>query len=406
MYNNSLIHRSANRPRVVILGGGYAGLYCALRLVRRTQGRVEIHLVNPRPQLVERIRLHQTASGATLRRVHIPELLAGLPITFHVAAATGIDWRAKHVTLNNGAVLEYDRLVYALGSRTDRTLPGAQAHALALDSLDEAATIAQRLQALPRASHVLVVGGGLTGTELVFELAARHPHLTWTLVTQEAYGRGYAPGARAYFLAELAQSGITLRTGVSVTRICADHLETDQGEMPFDLCLWAGSLRGFELGRVSGLAVNELDQVRVDATLRSVTAPEVYAVGDGAALPDDFAPAPIMGCKIAVPMGQHAAENLAAELTGRTSTPFRYNYLITCVSIGRTRGLIQFLQPNGEAKPRFLTGKLGALVKELICWSTIFMLQVERRLALPAQRQAARPNHRIQKQVTVHDHGR
>lgn len=181
------------RPRIVILGGGYAGISSALRLARNSQA--EIHLVNPHPRFVERIRLHEAASGRNLRMITIPNLLRGKGITFHEARATQIDWRARKVTLNDGSQLAYDRLVYALGSQIDRTIPGASEHALALEELSRAEQIPARLDALPAQSEVVVVGGGLTGTELVFELAERYPNLRWTLVTREAYEKGFAPAA-------------------------------------------------------------------------------------------------------------------------------------------------------------------------------------------------------------------
>ncbi len=188
----------------------------------------------------------------------------------------------------------------------------------------------------------------------------------------------------------MAQRNITLRTGISVHEVTADHLVTDQGELPFDLCLWAGSFRGFPLGREAGLAVNELDQVRVDATLRSITDPNIYAMGDGAVLPAEFAPTLVMGCKTASPLGIHAAENVAADLKGEAVRPFWFRYLLTCVSIGRNVGLVQVLGGDGRPAQRFITGRLGAQIKEFVCHSTITAMYVERNLSLAAQWLSAR----------------
>ena len=393
MTTNPFNQQRNTRPSIVVIGGGYAGTISALRLARGTHGHADVHLVNPQTRFVERIRLHEIASGRNLRTIEIPALLRGRDVSFHQARATQIDWRNRQVTLSNGSVLDYDRLVYALGSQIDRTTPGVREHALALEDIQASAQISHRLNQLAAGSEVVVVGGGLTGTELIFELAERYPQLRWTMVTREAYEQGYAPAAREYFLSQLAHRGITLRTGIYVQAVEADHLVTNEGDLPFALCLWAGSFRGLSLGRENGLAVNERDQVLVDETLRSLTAPEIYVVGDSAALPASYRPYLVMGCKTAMLLGVHAAENLLGELRGEAPQPMRYNYTVTCVSLGRRDGLIQFLTPEGEALPRFVSGRLGAWVKELICRSTVISLQAERHFNfydwfMPARQQA------------------
>jgi NADH dehydrogenase FAD-containing subunit len=363
-------------PAIVILGGGYAGMISALRLARNS--KAQIHLVNPSERFVERIRLHEVASGKELHRFTIPALLRGKGVIFHQACATQIDWRNRTVSLSDGSQLAYDRLVYALGSQIDRSVAGASEHALALAGLNAAEQIPARLDALPAQSEVIVVGGGLTGTELVFELAERYPALHWTMVAQEAYDQGYAPAARQYFLDGLARRGITLRTGIEVKQVEADHLVTSQGDMPFALCLWAASFRGLPLGHESGLAVNDRDQLLADETLRSITAPEIYVAGDSAALPSAYEPYLVMGCKTAMPEGVHVAENLLSEMRGQAPEPLHFSYSATCVSLGRHDGLVQMLKPNGAASERFITGWTAAMVKELICRFTVQVLQLER----------------------------
>lgn len=393
-----------NRPRIVIIGGGYAGMSSALRLAR--SGQAEIHLVNPSARFVERIRLHEAASGRNLRIFMIPVLLRGKGVTFHVARATHIDWRNRQVTLSDGTRLGYDRLVYALGSQIDRTTPGANDHALSLADMDSTSRITARLDALASGSEVVVVGGGLTGTELIFELAERYPHLCWSMVARDAYDRGYAPAASEYFLTGMARRGITFHTGITVQSVEADHLVTNMGDVPFVLCLWAGSFRGATLGRESGLAVNEKDQLLVDETLRSLTTPEIYVVGDSAALPASYQPYLVMGCKTAMPQGVHAAENLLAELRGETPRPLRFTYLLTCVSLGRRDGLIQFLKPNGEPAANFLTGRSAAWVKEIICRFTVISLQLERHFNFYDWFMPPRSDQEsIQEQRPVHGHG-
>ncbi len=364
------------KPRVVIVGGGYAGMAVALRLARHS--RAEIHLVNPKQRFVERIRLHEVAAGRALATIDIPHLLRGKGILFHKALAVQIDPQARQVHLSNGDVLAYDRLVYALGSQIDFSVPGSREYALGLDDLSASGRINQQLGQMDAGSRVVVVGGGLTGTELVTELAERFPQMRWTMVAQEAFAGGYAPRARDYFHAALQRRGIELRSGLAVQEVAADHLVTDQGDVPFDLCLWAGSFRAPVLGRASGLAVNARDQVLVDSSLRALSAPDIYVAGDSAALPASYRPYQVMGCKTAMPQGFQVADNLLAELRGQSPEPLRFTYMITCVSLGRRDGLIQTLTPDGSPQPRFLTGRMAAWVKEMVCRSTVWALQLER----------------------------
>ncbi len=113
----------------------------------------------------------------------------------------------------------------------------------------------------------------------------------------------------------------------------------------------------------------------VDRNLRSVSHPTIYAVGD-AASPDEAIGLTVdMGCKTALPMGGHAADDLAARLADRLWKPFDYGYVVYCLSLGRRAGLIQFYAPDGQVKNRVLTGWLGAQVKELVCRSTIWQIR-------------------------------
>ncbi len=104
---------AAPKTRVVVVGGGYAGTMAANHL--RLRAAVDITLVNPRPQFVERIRLHQLAAGTATGTADYGTLL-GRGIRLVVDTATHIDATARRVELSSGGALEYDYLIYAVGS--------------------------------------------------------------------------------------------------------------------------------------------------------------------------------------------------------------------------------------------------------------------------------------------------
>ncbi|MEN3360834.1 MAG: hypothetical protein V7637_4816, partial [Mycobacteriales bacterium] len=197
--------------RIVVLGAGYTGMMAALQAARRTRrhgGRVT--LVNPSSRFVERLRMHQLASGQRLRQVEIPALLAGTGVEFVPGRATGLDPDARVVRLATPAgpaSIGYDTLVYAIGSRAGTgQVPGADLHTYTLDDPASAARLAARLAETP-AGTVLVCGAGLTGVESATELAESHPDLHVVLASRGVPAPMMGDRARAYLMRALARLG-------------------------------------------------------------------------------------------------------------------------------------------------------------------------------------------------------
>ncbi|HTY26614.1 MAG TPA: FAD-dependent oxidoreductase, partial [Mycobacterium sp.] len=158
-----------HKTRVVVIGGGYAGVIAANRLQVRPD--VDIALVNPRPEFVERIRLHQLVAGSDDAVVDYAEIL-GPGIELVVDAATRIDRHARRVDLFNGAPLHYDYLIYAVGSGSGGPqVPGADEFAYPIADLEDAKRLAAALDELHYCAPVCVVGAGPTGIETAAELA-------------------------------------------------------------------------------------------------------------------------------------------------------------------------------------------------------------------------------------------
>ncbi|WP_290063236.1 NAD(P)/FAD-dependent oxidoreductase, partial [Amycolatopsis solani] len=151
---------------VVVLGGGYAGVMAANRLTQRDD--VTVTLVNPRPEFVERIRLHQVAAGSGEATVRFGDVLAER-VRLRVGTATRIDVAGRRVELADGGTAAYDYLVYAVGSGSAvRDVPGAAEFAHPLTTLEEARL---RRPVGADAAAVTVVGAGPAGIEVAAELA-------------------------------------------------------------------------------------------------------------------------------------------------------------------------------------------------------------------------------------------
>src|SRR5512139_3200345 len=123
----------AQKARVLVLGGGYAGVLAAIRVARKAGRRAEVTLVNDRSDFVERIRLHQLAVGQKLPVRPIERMLRGTGATLVIGRIVRIDAERKRVAIQSaeGArELAYDVMIFALGSgRADTEVPGVNEHA-------------------------------------------------------------------------------------------------------------------------------------------------------------------------------------------------------------------------------------------------------------------------------------
>jgi NADH:ubiquinone reductase (H+-translocating) len=354
--------------RVLILGAGYAGMATAIQLAARTKGRedVQVTLVNPQERFTERLRLHMTATGQQTAEMNIPELLEGTGARFVRGWVTAMDANAKIVRIDDNRVLHYDTLVYGLGSVADTaTMPGVEEHAYTLNSAQDAEVLAERLARLGRGT-VVVGGSGLTGVESATEIAERYPELNVVLLGRQEPGAAMSPKPKAYLQAALTRLGVQVRSGIEVVKVLPDSVELAGGEsVAADVILWTSGTRVSPLAAAAGLTVDERGRIVTDATLRSVSHPEVYAVGDAAAIRQGYG---VMHgtCQGGMPTGVHAAVSIVRALDGKQPKPFRFGYYHTPVSLGRHDAVVQFTHPDDSPRRVYLTGRMAARYKETV----------------------------------------
>ncbi|GAA3201565.1 NAD(P)/FAD-dependent oxidoreductase [Nonomuraea roseoviolacea] len=388
------------RHRIVVLGAGYAGAFAAGRLARRLHPEdVAITLVNTEPDFVERVRMHQLAAGQDLKPRPFGEMFAGTGVELRQARVTGIDVDRKTVTVTaardatttapapGAEELPYDTLVYALGSGWNpQSVPGAAEHAHEIAGRAGALRLRERLARLDAGGRVVVVGGGLTGLEAATEIAEARPDLRVALATHDALGDWLSPKGRAHLRTVLGGLGITVHEHAAVTGVEADRVVTADGRaIPAEVTVWTAGFAVHPIARASALEVSGTGQIVVDATMRSVSHPDVYAIGD-AALAMGPGDKPLrMSCASGVPTAWQAADAIAARLTGGKLPNTSPRYFNQCVSLGRKQGLIQFVTADDRAVPAVLTGRLAAVYKELVCRSAAWSV-ANPTFALPGRR--------------------
>ncbi|MFF0735611.1 NAD(P)/FAD-dependent oxidoreductase [Streptomyces chartreusis] len=377
--------------RIVVIGAGYTGATAAGRLAKRLHSDdVAITLVNTEPDFVERVRLHQLAVGQSLKPRPFSEMFAGTGVALKLGRVTGVDAdrRTVRVVAVDGAAeaegpgregleyeepayeeLEYDTLVYALGSGwNDHGVPGTAEHAHEIASRPGALRLRERLAGLGAGQPVVVVGGGLTGVEAATEIAEARPDLDVALAVRGGLGDWLSPKGRRHLRKVVDNLGITVHEDTAVAAVEADHVTTADGTaVPAAVTVWTAGFAVHPIAQATTLEVDGTGQIVVDRSMRSVSHPEVYAIGDAALVMGPGDKPLRMSCASGVPTAWQAADAIAARLSGAKvpTTPVRY--FNQCISLGRKEGLIQYVTADDRAVSAALTGRLAAAYKELIC---------------------------------------
>jgi NADH dehydrogenase len=368
--------------RIVIAGGGAAGLELATKLGETLGKRGEARII-----LVDRSRthlwkplLHSVAAGSLRRSQHELNYLAQAQwrhFNYNFGEVEGVDRAAKRLLvgatyddegreITPPRAIDYDTLVMAVGSVTnDFGTPGAAQFAVPLETPEQASRFNKRLvNACLRANvqdgpirpgqlHVAIIGAGATGTELSAEL-----HRTVRAVV--AYGLDRIDPERdvrivlieaaerilpvlperisAATEAKLRSLGVEVRTRARVAEVRADGVVLATGEfIPSELVVWSAGVKAPNfLKNFGGLEVNRINQLVVRQTLETTGDPDIFAIGDCAACPRPGFDAPVPPrAQAAHQMADHMVGQIKRRLAGQPLTPYVYQDFGSLVSLGK-----------------------------------------------------------------------
>src|SRR6266699_3254481 len=359
--------------RVLVLGAGVAGLLFTLRLAGKVAREpVQITLVDESDTFMVRPRLHEFATNQHVFRRSFSQILRKSQVQFLQGRVTSLDPGQHRITVQDQQQheLEYDYLVYALGSMTDRqSVPGVAQYAYSLSARGPLSAAALR-ETLPeigaRGGQVVVCGGGATGIETAAQVASVYPRIKVSLVTQGSLALSWGKSVADVIRRRLVSLGVEIVEQSTVRAVRAHSVALDQGrELECDLCIWTAGFVVQPLAREAGLAVNERDQMLVDPFLRSVSHQEIYAIGDAASPVEDPGVAHVrMSAFTASIMGAHGADCLSAILSGKTPKPLSFAYLAQAIALGRHYAIFLPLSPEDRPRSPYITGWLGALTRE------------------------------------------
>jgi NADH dehydrogenase len=337
--------------RICILGGGFGGLYTALRLSNlpwTKQEKPEIVLVDQRDRFLFTPLLYELLTGELQTWEIAPpfeELLAGTGVRFYQAAVAGIDVESRRVQLQDGPELPYDRLVLALGGETplDR-VPGAAESAIPFRAIADAYRLEEQLRILEASEadkiRIAIVGAGYSGVELACKLADRLKdrgrlrlieQTDQILRTSPDFNREAANQAL-----EARSIWVDLETTVesidahTISLVYKGQVDT----IPVDLVLWTVGTRTAEVVQTLPLKQTPRGQLVITPTLQTIDHPDIFALGDLADCQDAEGKKVPNTAQSAYQQADYAGWNLWASLTGRPLLPFRYQYLGETMTLG------------------------------------------------------------------------
>ncbi|MCU9612527.1 NAD(P)/FAD-dependent oxidoreductase [Caldibacillus lycopersici] len=346
---------------IVVLGAGYGGLLSALTARKYlNKGQAEITVVNKYPTHQIITELHRLAAGNVAEnRVALPlaKLLKGKDINLVVSAVESFNVDNKVIKLSNGDTLSYDALVVGLGSTTAYFgIPGLEENSMVLKSVEDALAIHQHIEERiaayaqskkPEDANILIGGGGLTGVELVGEIADLLPGLVKKygvsrdeikLQLVEA-GPKILPVLPDELIQRATESlekrGVTFLTGLPVTNVEGNVVSLKDGQQVItNTFVWTGGVQGNPLVGQSGLEVNR-GRATVNEFLQSTSHPNVFVAGDSAVAfgPDGRPYAPT--AQNAWQMGECIGYNLFAFLEDKVFEAFNPVNSGTLASLGR-----------------------------------------------------------------------
>ncbi|MBX2863545.1 MAG: FAD-dependent oxidoreductase [Leptolyngbyaceae cyanobacterium MAG.088] len=359
-----LAQKTAYHPRIVIVGGGFGGLYTALYLqkYRHLKG-ASITLIEPRERFLFTPLLYEVLTEELLLWEVAPayhSLLAGTNIKWQQDWAEHIDLERQRITLRQGDRFNYDYLVVATGAKTRQLpIPGINKHALTFRSLDDVVTVKARLDQLSQASYpvaVTVIGAGASGVELAAKVADRlGRNAQVRLVDRGAQILSPFPqGLRHQAMTALRQRNVELHLQTHINQVGPDTVHLNNVELPSHLTLWA---TGTEPVPWSGTPVNTNDygQVLVRPTLQLEDYFNVFVVGDVAAQQKT-----VPNTAQAAYQGAAAVASSLAKMT-RQKQPKRFSYLHLgdMLALGKGTGGVWSFGIS-------LGGKLGGIIRRAV----------------------------------------
>jgi NADH dehydrogenase len=363
------------QTRICILGGGFGGLYTALRLSQlpwQKSEQPEIVLVDQNDHFLFLPLLYELLTNELQSWEIAPafeDLLKDTKVRFCQAVVSEIEVNSKQIKLEDNTVISYDYLVLALGGETPLDLvPGAKDYAIPFRTIADAYRLEEQLRRLETLEQdkvrIAIVGGGYSGVELACKLADRLGTKGRIRIVEQAeeilknspeFNREAAKSA-------LSNRKVWLDLETKVESIAADEISLEyRGKIdtiPVDIVLWTVGTQVCPVVRSLPLKHNQRGQITTTATLQVIDHPEIFALGDLADTQDADGQKIPSTAQAAFQKADYTGWNLWALLTGRPLLPFRYINLGEMMTLGTDNATLTGLGIKLDGQFAHLTRRL------------------------------------------------
>ena len=342
--------------RVLVLGAGFAGLWAAIGAARTREefgaraASVEILVVDR--NAYHNIRVRNYEVDLSEAAIPLAELLDPIGVHHMVGEVQAIDPAKQQVTIatrGGRQILDYDRLVFTLGSELARPeIPGLAANSFDVDTYAAALRLDAHLAELGKQatsdgrSTAVVVGAGFTGIEVATELPGKLDRAGVTgdrriilIDPNPVVGATIGEPARPVITEALSALGVELRLDVKVDAVDANGITLSSGEfIPTRTVVWCAGMRASPLAATLPVERDSLGRLRVDSYMRAAGLTNVFAAGDVARGVLDGVHSTVMSCQFARPMGRFAGHNVMADLFGEPMLPLDIDWYVTVLDLG------------------------------------------------------------------------
>ncbi len=337
---------------LVIIGGGFAGLWAAFSAVRQArvlnkQDKLTITLINKTPYHELRPRFYEEALDNT--RLCLKEYLQPLGVSLVIAEVILIDTENQRISLSSDTILHYHQLIIAAGSKLIiPDIPGLLEYAYDIDSFAAAKKLQQHIAALPNQESfpgqytIVVAGGGFTGVEAATDLMDRIKKMTprqekhrVIILDRSDVAGAFSTEARNVILKAFSDLGIETLPNTQITEVFQNAVKLSNSTIiPTATVVWTAGMQSNGLTKQISKNLDSFGRLPVDRYLQVKGIKNCLAAGDVAAATTDGEHMALLSCQHAMPQGRFAGHNAVARLFADELLMYEQPKFVTCLDLG------------------------------------------------------------------------